>query len=1056
MQNKDKVDILGVRLRETINGIIEAYLNGDTTLFNELLDNYLAEAYALWQNAKGSLAQPTTIKAGDLPKVEIFNNFFKYTQQDLKNLFSLLKNARTFVLDNFNMTQAEIEEIKANMKKVNSKILTYKLYADLKDDNIFYFTDSFDNKDMIDMNPDSYEDDMANVFNEAGIVTLPIADGSPKTWQEALRQNQIPYNITYDGDGQPGSNFESTRGVNTSIDTIKDGDPGTWFEYEKVSAEKIDSVALKLKLVLNTTSIINYIFINPFNFGVPCPVTIERIETSKDGGVYESIEEDQFFGTVPIELSLSPVTSKGSGEAHIFFSPRRAKFVNITLKQSFSYPILNGKQTLHRYAIGIRDIVLAAFKYKEKGSIITKDLEIPTGKEVDRVLVDVKAFPIQGTLLDHKYYISPDKGTSWTEVSAEEEDNYEVPEVLFFNNSEAGAVQTDDPVNTVRLKVGFERKSGALALSPSSSAIKKRKTEIVSMPNRGDGSLSLANTPTLNSITVVNPMWGAIGKEDFTFILGVGNGAEQIFDLPISLEQAKLSDITVYVDKKLWSRVSDLTAEASTVKQVYDITNKSKVRFAYIDSNGTQHGKAVQSGAKITITYAKENLTITSSKPLEGTLNFTSDGVKGNIEIERISPLTKKAVIVGTNKTSQFIGYKNIMDTSGYERPILVTITDGASTTYTRKDYKDGESELSGNNQFSIDTENGILYTRGSAEGEGISSSVDSATLTFAYLPITTLDEDDFEVLEDLKTIRFDTNAFKSLDKITTTMTAGLKGFKLDRSSTPVPGSFKFFDATGKKINMAEVPFVDGISELSSTISYGDYNMSNATEVRELSDASTSTWKLSLENFSHTDLSLESGMVSFYVLNSDGTHSEVPVANPSLSNDNFSGSTLQLNKWQFSFIGGIPTVRIVTYDVDVPQVDGFINKYIVPNNIYASIFADALPTDNRFSVDYDNKIIHFSTKLAVNTTMEYSSIYFRVAYNVSKEITNFFVKDDKIYFDPKDMLSTYVNSEKQSYDKLNLLRIDYDYKEDLSEEVKELMEYLTPLLYDYTVKVGVK
>jgi len=133
--------------------------------------------------------------------------------------------------------------------------------------------------------------------------------------------------------------------------------------------------------------------------------------------------------------------------------------------------IFNGK----RWAIGIRDISARSVKYSESGVIITKPFKI--GGVIDRVSLESGVYipeEFSSTQLWVRYYISPNDGVNWYQISRVQDDYIGVPEILSFNDpipaefreGNVGHYSVNGVVNSVRVKIEIDRPSNKPNLTP--------------------------------------------------------------------------------------------------------------------------------------------------------------------------------------------------------------------------------------------------------------------------------------------------------------------------------------------------------------------------------------------------------------------------------------------------------------------------------------------------------------------------------------------------------------------------------------------------------------
>jgi hypothetical protein len=128
-----------------------------------------------------------------------------------------------------------------------------------------------------------------------------------------------------------------------------------------------------------------------------------------------------------------------------------------------------------RWVIGIRDIDIYSYTYTPKSYIISKRLNV--AGIVDRVAIEADIeVPSTYDASDNwvKFYISPDDGVTWYQISRIQDDFLGIPEIISFNDPtpvnfrDPGVTNFDttQAVNSVRLKVELSRPSDQPYTSP--------------------------------------------------------------------------------------------------------------------------------------------------------------------------------------------------------------------------------------------------------------------------------------------------------------------------------------------------------------------------------------------------------------------------------------------------------------------------------------------------------------------------------------------------------------------------------------------------------------
>jgi len=128
-----------------------------------------------------------------------------------------------------------------------------------------------------------------------------------------------------------------------------------------------------------------------------------------------------------------------------------------------------------RWAIGIRDIGAKKNTYDKSGVVVSKKFNVPG--IVDRVSLEADiSIPdsYDRSVSWVSFYISPDDGLSWYQISRIQDDFLGIPEVLAFNDPtpfdlrESGVAYYDvrGTVDSIRLKINIDRPTGSENSTP--------------------------------------------------------------------------------------------------------------------------------------------------------------------------------------------------------------------------------------------------------------------------------------------------------------------------------------------------------------------------------------------------------------------------------------------------------------------------------------------------------------------------------------------------------------------------------------------------------------
>jgi len=506
-------EVLRARLNILLKNTNELYKNGGDVLEEDLVSSY-QEAMNLFMESLDSSLIPSAskIKKG-LPADPLQQNIFSNAiERDLEALFAECGALDRMVTSGFNSIISEREEALQASKRVSNKIGDYLLFADPSLGAGYFFGDSFNSAERIESGSSLLEGDECLLAVEEGAVLLPL-DGTP------TRPKVKNIIINDSSNGNPGNEFQVDTLGKSEIAAISDSEPNTWYEYEKVSAYESDTpLVLDLTLTLEEIYIVNHIHLNPINFGFPSPIKIASLETSQDGQEYRSILDE-----VPVKdyikedkeeaFSLSPATSKFSGQGFYSFLPRRVQFVHIVLVQETPYAIktLNGERL--RYAIGLRDINVLGRKFKAEGSLISTPFDAE--KELRKVSIWTAETPTPSsestqadTLAKISHSLSENDGATWRDIQPTGKSELNIAEVINYNNIATGSIVTDEPVTALRHKITMKRDVEAF----QGDVVVKRErisfSELVSVP-AGNPDITLSKKPIKESVRSVIPFFGS-------------------------------------------------------------------------------------------------------------------------------------------------------------------------------------------------------------------------------------------------------------------------------------------------------------------------------------------------------------------------------------------------------------------------------------------------------------------------------------------------------------------------------------------------------------------
>jgi hypothetical protein len=501
-------DIALARLETLLESTNALYQSGKMVLESDLTNSYHEALNVFFDSLDGSiLGSIMKIYAGSPADPLQYNTFTTAMQKDVEAVYAELGAIDRMVSSSFNSLVAERDQGLEISKRISNKLGDYLLYADSTLGGGFFYGDSFNTADRLQIGSTLVSGGECFHSPDEGIILLPL-EGEPE------RPTMKSITINSPSNGIAGSNYQIDVFGHDEIQAIGDSQPNTWFEYEKVTVKETNvPLTLDLTITLDQLVVMNHININPINFGTPSPVRIVTIETSKDGKEYTSIKDE-----IPLkdfvsedekeEFNLSPSASKYSGQGFYSFLPRKVQYIHISLQQHSPYVIetLNGLRL--RYAIGIRDINLLSRKFKTEGSIVSTPFT--SSSEIRKVSLWASENPSDvSTLSDISHFISHDDGATWVQVQPQGRDTFGVPEVINYNNISDNSISTSIPVKTLRHKISMTRDKKAFDGNVTLKQERIPKVEIVNAPVGTSSESFVTETPIKETVRILMPFVGS-------------------------------------------------------------------------------------------------------------------------------------------------------------------------------------------------------------------------------------------------------------------------------------------------------------------------------------------------------------------------------------------------------------------------------------------------------------------------------------------------------------------------------------------------------------------
>jgi hypothetical protein len=1036
---RNKLGRLAIRLQQSANPI------GNNNNFNTL-ESAVVESIKILSQFYKNLSEPgfTPVKVipDTLPDAASFNNNFISIKDDLITIFDEFENLEGVILGEFNYMVSRLNRLNRKLKSVSSLLGDYALFANFPTKDAIFFSDSFNNLNRVEANSPLINTEQAEINQVEGIVTLPV----DRQAQVLITPTEIPI-INSNSNGTPGNNYEAGAQLHGTISDILDNNADTWFEYERV-VSRDDGVPLILDFTINigAPQVINFIRINPNNFGTRTQIEILSIDTSLDGKKYTSIKDDIPIAGFTIEdeenvFKLAPSTSKFAGQGLYTFTPRKSKYVRITLKQSTPYVI----SSYYRYAIGIRDVDIQALPYKQEGEVIST--EFNANDEVRKVVVESNQNPISSStsiLASIDHFISPDNGITWHQIrpkasSGSADTTQEIPEILDFNGTVDKSIKTNNIVKTLRYKAILKRKTEGFTNNASELAQDiDWITELHTPPSTTPFTITLQQQPVDKTLKLIDPQFGSRGKEETKYNIAFGTGAGLSILLPFKpLVRDFEKDLSgsfpalidkapeqIYIDGILWSNGA-LTGNNNNYFLNYE---EGKIEFG----DGT-NGNVVKQGSTISMVLGEERLLLSRGASHIAKLDYPTSNDKKQMEIYLVSPPKSKTQILKKGTTRHQLE-PDILNNAA---PYLIKFSDSNIFDSTKEkafsDIKSGAQVLDEDGKWSLDYTNGVLYSY-----KATSKNTDTSVVYF-YRPRTKLTESQWDFIDMDDGI---TNAISISDNIFNT-------FKVEHER--IEGNVKYFNFKYATIIRGTVEFLDSNnntpSVLANEVEYidGHSELLGVTTTREQFDAITG-----ISGNTNVSLSFKAKIINDTSFSATFSDQSVFIQEVENENNITNVGDYWIDRSYDTSLTGRVKVRVSENISD-------------PGTATYSYTSSQTTLSGIYSINYKTGEVFTYNTIPSGLYVNYEYTDYRARYDIARLVPStdweFDAQNKKIKIKDREILKNIRTPQAVGQTSLNASKFyqaSYQYVKTTRADVSELEPFFSPVLKDYALRVITK
>ena len=715
------------------------------------------------------------VRPGDLPRPEIYNQNFAHFQELVRLYLSWLQHLGDTELNLHNFLLSQYLGIQTQIKRLAGIVSDLALFQRDAAAGVRIYGDTFTTTDKVDMTSNR-DFPPAMVDLTLGAVTLPPESQIIIPQVATVKLNPL-------SNGVPGNNHQmGIRETHHDLSVITDGNLDTWFEYETVSTyPRSQPLVLDITISYYRESLLNRLKIYLNNLGSTSWPRLLDIQSSLDGKNFLTLKDSLQTATQqPNPLEIEPLASKNGGLLVFVFLPRRVKHLRLIFQQSGYYLIQTNNGERYRYAIGLREITAAGVVYHKIGELISKPYHF--NRPVRRVMLEAEEvlWP-SSEVCQIQHYISTD-GETWKDIQPVRGLRAEVPKVVIFE---------EQPATQLFYRAVLSRQESLTAVQALSQHTVET-TEYSAFPTTPPYVINLSQIPEPNSVSVCLPHAGSAGG-DTRFCLGVSDGsAHQTFTIPFEVTGQE----TIWVNRQRWQRVEGLTTYGPE-GLVYVLNPVSRiVRFG----NGV-NGMIPPAGFRIYLSLPPERLLLSSGEVLTTRLKHQTTGRQEDVRIFQIGK--PKAV----NQELLARGATIIRLTHAPVIPGSISFSGEKITAFTtQKQFIDGSTELSTVGDYSVDYQNGVIYTR-------LATPLNhNCYASYQYLPRQEISPMDWAFVPGrTDMLELSPGAFRSEEVSLEDLHEQAGNYKITLANTHlIAGSLRF--STNARLSH-ELPFIDGVNE---------------------------------------------------------------------------------------------------------------------------------------------------------------------------------------------------------------------------------------------------
>jgi hypothetical protein len=235
------------QLIKKIQAFIKNYSNNNISSYEEMAKDFHALITEVNKYSTDPISKYEQVIKGEPPSSEKFNRFISSVADDLNIIAKQLDYQSAQLVSLYNLFNSEVEKEYQFANRIKSKIRILQAYSGAPSEDLYYFGDSFENMDFIDVNKISKN---LTPLIKNGNATLPIVSTSDWTVRtisivEDQSNGFIGNNHAVYAKENVDSNYRYMFQDNNSVgllQNITDSNPLTYFEYEGINIDNSEKI----------------------------------------------------------------------------------------------------------------------------------------------------------------------------------------------------------------------------------------------------------------------------------------------------------------------------------------------------------------------------------------------------------------------------------------------------------------------------------------------------------------------------------------------------------------------------------------------------------------------------------------------------------------------------------------------------------------------------------------------------------------------------------------------------------------------------------------------